>query len=173
MSQIETKIFEKYIVDRMVECFGIEANFHRLGKAGSEADIIIELSDGSMQGVEVVTAYKDERHAKAYWEKIMGDGDAITEYIAFLHNLNINHREKMKTKLQSEIDRKCQKSLVGKYGQRAWLCVFENSPITSHRDIEKICKEILIPKSNFSKVIILNESRITKKFLAFNLYTSQ
>lgn len=169
MTQIETKIFEKYIVDRLMGCLPLEAKFLRFGEAGKEADVIVLKTDGKEQGIEVVTAYKNEVHAKAFWDKIKNKSNALDEYLVFLNNYAIHHKDVMQEKLQNEINRKCTKSLAGNYGEGAWLCIFENSPSTNNADIKIFTKNLKVPKSNFEKIIILNESMVINKFEAFEL----
>lgn len=157
MTRVDIKEYEKSITNQLLECLSIDAEFDYCGNEGIEADIVYKFEDNKL-GIEVVTAYHDDYQAKIEWNLRRSKIKMPKGGIGLFKDVKKNPDEEMLKSLQDNINKKCEKSIQGRYNERAWLCVFENSPLSDDDTVKYFKNNLIIPKSKFERIYLLHLS---------------
>jgi hypothetical protein len=142
---------ERCACDRLINHLGLNAQFERYGNDIDEPDCIYKMED-ELLGIEMSTAYPEDKYAKRLREHISGERIFPKEG-ELLFDSPICSDELMKERIQNRINEKCCKNYAG--ANKIWLCIEEENPFSDEASVEKLLQAIVIPEKHYFQAIYL------------------
>jgi len=148
---------EKFVCNTLIKTLELEALFDRFGNDSDEPDCLYKVNHDSI-GIEVVTVYCKNEHAKQMWTVARGERQFSNKgYEWKWGGPTTNASEIMCKLIQKEINDKCRKNYIG--AKKIWLCIQETSPFSTEMDITGWLQSIKIPKKHsFDKIYLLHHA---------------
>src|SRR5437868_12584974 len=115
---------EVAVCNRLLKSLDISATFVRLGDDHSEPDVIYSYAKESL-GIEVATAYYDDKYATWGWSLARG---TVEERKIEIWNPD----EKIHERVQLEIADKCSRTYNG--ADKIWLCIARQAPLSGESE---------------------------------------
>jgi hypothetical protein len=139
------------IGNALLRTLGWDAKFRRHGEDGKEPDLIYTLN-GQTLGIEIATAYYDNKQAEVEWQlargRIQPDSSGYTKIGTW-----DEPDEKIAANVQRELNDKCAKRYSGV--DLLWLCIEQHAPIATVEGTLQLVRRLTIPPGiNFHKVYL-------------------
>ena len=160
---------EKNACERLIKSLNLDAQFERYGNDIDEPDCIYKMED-ELLGIEVSTAYPEDKYAKRLREHISGER-IFPEEGELLFDSPICSDELMKERIQNRINEKCCKNYAG--ANKIWLCIEEENPFSDEASVRKLLQSIVVPEKHcFQTIYLLHlaPSHEGGNYKAFEIY---
>jgi len=163
---------EKCACDRLLNSLKLNAQFERHGNDIDEPECIYKFDD-ELLGIEVSTAYPDDRYAKRLREHISGERK-FTDEGEWLFPNPIYPDKLMKERIQNRINDKCRKNYAGV--DKIWLCIEEENPFSNETAVKNLMKAIKVPEKycfHYIYLLYLTPTMEGRDYKSFKIYPKE
>lgn len=138
------KDHEKAVADQLLAALKVEAAFERFGDPEKKEVDVIYKQGGRILGIEVATAYYEDRDAHDEWEIATGENPlAVGEIRLSSAGVIGNPDQRICERIQKELEDKCGKVYEGT--DENWLCLNLNAPLGDAQSVAECVKNLHIP----------------------------
>ncbi len=143
---------ERAVAEHLLRVEKIDAAFDRLGDASNrEPDTVFRISDCAV-GIEVATAYYNEREAQCDWEIATGEQPLAPEETRATPVIG-NPDRLICERVRRELEDKCGKAYKG--AEEIWLCINLNAALSDACSVTACAKELKIPQEHgFARIYL-------------------